>query len=159
MKTPYSQVVNFSIQRELPRAFALEIAYIGRFGRHQLQQIDLAQPLDLVDPKSGQDYFSAATQLSKQKYAGVASVAAIPYFENMFPDAAGGGQSATQNIYNQSGFPATRRDRSTCSIFSALLAAEARPIASGRASMPACMRGRRSEAAATTPDRLRCGGR
>jgi hypothetical protein len=100
MTTPYSQVLNFSIQRELPRAFALEVAYIGRLGRHQLQQIDLAQPLDLVDPKSGQDYFSAATQLSKQKYAGVASVAAIPYFENMFPDAAGGGQSATQNIYN-----------------------------------------------------------
>ncbi len=25
---------------------------------------------------------------------------AIPYFENMFPDAAGGGMSATQNIYN-----------------------------------------------------------
>jgi hypothetical protein len=100
MRTPYSQVFNLSIQRELPGAFALEIAYIGRFGRHQLQQIDLAQPLDLVDPKSGQDYFSAATQLSKQKYAGVASVATIPYFENMFPDAAVGGNSATQNIYN-----------------------------------------------------------
>jgi len=100
MKTPYSQAINLSIERELPRAFALEIAYIGRFGHHQLQQIDLAQPLDLVDPKSGQDYFAAATQLSKQKYAGVASVAAIPYFENMFPDAVGGGQSATQNIYN-----------------------------------------------------------
>jgi hypothetical protein len=100
MKTPYSQVVNLSIQRELHREFTLEIAYIGRLGRHQLEQIDLAQPLDLVDPKSGQDYFSAATQLSKQKYAGVASVAAIPYFENMFPDAAGGGSSATQNVYN-----------------------------------------------------------
>ena len=100
MKTPYSQVVDLSIQRELPGAFALEIAYAGRFGRHQLQQIDLAQPLDLVDPKSGQDYFSAATQLSKQKYAGVAGVATIPYFENMFPDAAGSGQSATQSIYN-----------------------------------------------------------
>ncbi len=100
MRTPYSQVVNFSIQRELPRAFALEIAYSGRFGRHQLQQIDLAEPLDLADPKSGQDYFSAATQLSKQKYARATSVSAIPYFENMFPDAAGGGGSATQNIYN-----------------------------------------------------------
>jgi hypothetical protein len=100
MKTPYSQEVNFSIQRELPRAFTLEISYSGRFGRHQLQQIDLAQPLDLVDPKSGQDYFSAATQLSKQKSAGVAGVAAIPYFENMFPYAASGGISATQNIYN-----------------------------------------------------------
>ena len=53
MKTPYSHVVNLSLQRELPSQFVLEVAYIGRFGRHQLQQIDLAQPLDLVDSKSG----------------------------------------------------------------------------------------------------------
>jgi hypothetical protein len=100
MKTPYSHVVNLSLQRELPSQFVLEAAYIGRFGRHQLQQIDLAQPLDLVDSKSGMDYFAAATQLSRQSYAGATRVAAIPYFENMFPDAAGGGNSATQNIYN-----------------------------------------------------------
>jgi len=102
MKTPYAHEVNFSIQRDLPGAFTLEVAYIGRFGRHQLQQIDLAQPLDLVDPASGQDYFSAATQLSKQQYAGVdvANVTPIAYFEDMFPAAAGNGYSATQNIYN-----------------------------------------------------------
>jgi len=100
MKTPYSHVLNLSFQRELSGGFTLETAYIGRFGRHQLQQIDMAQPLDLVDSKSGQDYFAAATQLSKQKYAGSVNVGAIPYFENMFPDAAGGGQSATQNIYS-----------------------------------------------------------
>ncbi len=100
MQTPYSHVVNVSWQRELPDGFVLEAAYLGRFGRHQLQQIDLAQPLDLVDPKSGQDYFSAATQLSKDGYAGQTSVAAIPYFEDMFPDAATPGVSATQNIYN-----------------------------------------------------------
>jgi hypothetical protein len=100
MKTPYSHVVNLSIQRELPSGFMLEMAYIGRFGRNLLQQIDLAQPLDLVDTISGQDYFAAATQLSKQKYAGAQNVAPIPYFEHMFPDAAGGGNTATQNIYN-----------------------------------------------------------
>ncbi len=102
MKTPYAHAVDFSVQRELPRAFIMEIAYIGRFGRHELQQIDLAQPLDLVDPQSGQDYFSAAAQLSMQQYAGIkaVNVAKIPYFEDMFPDAAGNGLSATQNIYN-----------------------------------------------------------
>ena len=102
MKTPYAQALDFSFQRELPGAFIMEIAYIGRFGRHELQQIDLAQPLDLVDQQSGQDYFSAATELSKQQYAGVnvVNVARIPYFEDMFPDAAGNGLSATQNIYN-----------------------------------------------------------
>jgi hypothetical protein len=100
MKTPYSHVLNFSIQRELHHEFILEIAYIGRLGRHQLQQIDLAQPLNLVDSQSGQDYFAAATQLSKQSYAKATKVAKIPYFEDMFADAAGNGNSATQNIYN-----------------------------------------------------------
>jgi len=100
MKTPYAQVVNVSFQRQLPSGFVLEAAYLGRFSRHTLQQIDLAQPLDLVDPKSGQDYFSAAGQLSKYGYAGMTSVPAIPYFEDMFPDAAANGVSATQNIYN-----------------------------------------------------------
>ncbi len=70
MQTPYSHVVNVSWQRQLPSGFVLEAAYLGRFGRNQLEQIDLAQPLDLVDPKSGQDYFSAASQLSKDGYAG-----------------------------------------------------------------------------------------
>ena len=53
MQTPYAHVVNVSWQRQLPDGFVLEAAYLGRFGRNQLQQIDLAQPLDLVDPKSG----------------------------------------------------------------------------------------------------------
>jgi len=100
MKTPYAHVVNVSWQRQLPSGFVLEAAYLGRFSRHTLQQIDLAQPLDLVDPKSGMDYFAAATMLSKYGYAGATNVPAIPYFENMFPDAAAGGVSATQNIYN-----------------------------------------------------------
>jgi hypothetical protein len=103
MKTPYSHVANFSFQRELPDGFISEMAYIGRFGRNQLQQIDMAQPSDLVDSKSGQDYYTAATQLSKQSYSSVpvASIAPIPYFEDMFPDAAvANATTATQSIYN-----------------------------------------------------------
>jgi hypothetical protein len=100
MKTPYAHVINVSWQRQLPSGFVLEAAYLGRFSRHTLQQIDLAQPLDLVDPKSGMDYFTAAAELSKYGYAGATNVPAIPYFEDMFPDAASGGMSATQNIYN-----------------------------------------------------------
>ncbi|HZD30545.1 MAG TPA: TonB-dependent receptor [Candidatus Angelobacter sp.] len=100
MQTPYSHVVNVSWQRQLPAGFVLETSYLGRFGRNLLQQVDLAQPLNLVDPASGTNYFSAATQLSKYGYAGATNVPAIPYFENMFPGAAQNGQSATQNIYN-----------------------------------------------------------
>ena len=100
MKTPYAHVINVSWQRQLPAGFVLETAYLGRFSRNTLQQIDLAQPLNLVDPKSGMSYFQAADELSQYGYAGATNVPAIPYFENLFPGAAGNGQSATQNIYN-----------------------------------------------------------
>jgi len=101
LKTPYSYAFNTSIQRQLPSGFTLEVAYVGRLGRHLLQNYDWGEPLDLVDPKSGVDYFSAATELSKDGYAGKTTIAPIPYWENMFPDAAKNGLSATQNIYNQ----------------------------------------------------------
>jgi hypothetical protein len=100
IKTPYSYAFNTSFQRQLPAGFTLEVAYVGRLGRHLLQQYDWGEPLDLVDPNTGVDYFNAATQLSKAGYAGVTNIAPIQYWEDMFPAAAQGGLSATQNIYN-----------------------------------------------------------
>ena len=91
MKTPYSHVFDFSISRELPSNFVLDVAYIGRMGRRLLQEEDFAMPLDIVDKQSGMDYFKAATLLSKAAAANVPiqSLAKIPYWENMFPGAAG----------------------------------------------------------------------
>jgi hypothetical protein len=107
LQTPYSHVFNLSLQRELPGGFTFEANYVGRLGRHLLQQIDLAQPLDLVDPKSGMDYYTAATMLSQFADQNRIQVPTIAYWENLFPDAigaAGGngveGNSATQNIYS-----------------------------------------------------------
>jgi hypothetical protein len=62
-------------------------------------------PVDLKDPKSGMDYFAAATIFSKDFYANVpmSAVQPIPYWENLFPAAAGtcgAGTSATQCMYN-----------------------------------------------------------
>jgi hypothetical protein len=95
LKTPYSETVDFSIQREVPGGFTLEAAYIGRFGRRLLQQLDLAEPLDLVDPASGMDYYRAGTLLSQDvdrnngyadpQTAANATVETIPYFEHLFP--------------------------------------------------------------------------
>jgi Carboxypeptidase regulatory-like domain len=109
LRTPYSEAIDFSVQRELPGGFTFEAAYLGRLGRRLLQQLDLAEPLDLVDPQSGMDYFRAGTLLSQDvdrnngyadpAGAAGASVEAIPYFENLFPYLATGGVSATQNIY------------------------------------------------------------
>jgi carboxypeptidase family protein len=94
LKTPYSHVVNFSITRELPKGFVLETSYVGRFAHRLLQEEDLAMPLDIFDPTSHTDYFSAAQALGKASLAGTpiqnfAGSGSIPYWDNLFPGAAG----------------------------------------------------------------------
>jgi hypothetical protein len=107
LKTPYSYSFDFSFQQELPGGFVFEENYVGRLGRHLLEQLDLAEPVNLVDKKGGGSYFSAGTKLSKisDQNGGNpnATVAAIPYFEDMFPFWANtdyNGESATQAIYS-----------------------------------------------------------
>jgi len=91
IKTPYAEVFDFSLTRELPRGFVVEASYIGRMSHRLLQEEDLAMPLDIVDPSSKMDYFTAITLLSKAKNAGtdISQVAPIPYWENLFPGATG----------------------------------------------------------------------
>lgn len=114
LKTPYSHVVDFSLTRELGHSFVLEATYTGRFAHHLLQEIDLSQPLNLFDAKSHTGYFKAAQMLSKAAYLGTpeSAIAPIPYWQNLFPMAAGpAGESgaapgipsnptATQNMYD-----------------------------------------------------------
>jgi len=93
MKTPYAHVFNFTLSRELKSDFVFEASYIGRLGRRLLQEEDLAMPLDIRDPKSGVDYFTAATKFSKMAAAGtpvstVNTSNAGTYWEDMFPAAA-----------------------------------------------------------------------
>jgi hypothetical protein len=71
LKTPHAYTVDFSIGRELPGRFSLQLAYVGRFAGKLLTQRDLMQPLDLVDPKTGIDYYKAATRLSQLGRQGV----------------------------------------------------------------------------------------
>ncbi len=91
MKTPYSHVFDFSISREFPHNFVLETSYIGRLGRRLLQEEDLAMPLDIRDHKSGMDYFSAATMLTKamENNVSIQNLAPIAFWENVFPGAKG----------------------------------------------------------------------
>jgi hypothetical protein len=103
IKTPYSIAADFSVQRVVGGGWTFEAAYVGRFGRHLLQQRDLAAATDLVDPQSGLDYYGAARLISQFALQNgedpTATITAIPYFESLFPTAAAGGFSATQNIY------------------------------------------------------------
>lgn len=64
LKTPHAYTADFSIGRELPKRFSIQLAYVGRFGRRLLTQRDLTQPLDIFDPKTGIDYYTAASALS-----------------------------------------------------------------------------------------------
>jgi len=91
LKTPYSHVFDFSITRELSKNFVFEASYVGRLAHRLLQEEDLAMPLDIVDPASKMDYFAATTALTKAANAGtdINQLAAIPYWEHLFPAAAG----------------------------------------------------------------------
>jgi hypothetical protein len=75
LTAPRSYAVDFSIARELPNRFSLQVAYVGRFGRHLLTRRDLNQPLDIVDKTSGIDYFKAGTALSKLGRANQTAIA------------------------------------------------------------------------------------
>jgi hypothetical protein len=101
LKSPYSMSLNFSIGREFSHGLFVQGAYIGRLSRHSLVHEDLAQPTNLVDPKSGQTYFQAAQAMSLLARANtpVSQVQPIPFFQDLFPGYAGGGQTATQVLY------------------------------------------------------------
>jgi hypothetical protein len=76
MKTPYSYAFDLSVTRELKNGFTLEVAYVGRISRRLLQEKDLAQPVNLFDPKNGVSYFQAVTALA-QVYRGGTSTQAF----------------------------------------------------------------------------------
>jgi len=65
LKTPYAYTIDFSVARELKGGFTFEAAYVGRLSRRLLMQLDVATPLDLKDPATGMDYFTALTALAK----------------------------------------------------------------------------------------------
>jgi Carboxypeptidase regulatory-like domain/TonB dependent receptor len=125
MKTPYMESFNFSVQHQFPKGFTLETDYVGNMGRHLLQSLDLAEPVDFVDPGGGGDYYRAGTALSKlvdQDGGGcnciynssgavtgnTTTIAPIKYWEDMFPFWANTdypGESATQAIFNDQWAP------------------------------------------------------
>jgi hypothetical protein len=136
LKTPYAEAFNFSFQHELPGGFTMDEAYVGRLGRHLLQELDLAEPTNFVDPSGGGDYFSAARILSQEVDAapfGIEpygifagnnqkvnnNIAAIPYFENVFPYMKNQdymGENATQAIFNNAWAPERYTNGETLSL-------------------------------------------
>lgn len=87
LRTPTEYIWDFAYERNLPHGLFIQAAYVGRAGRHLLATRDVMALADIVDPKSGMDWYTAAGTLEQLRAAGtpVTSVAAIPYFENLFP--------------------------------------------------------------------------
>ncbi|MGB7227071.1 MAG: carboxypeptidase-like regulatory domain-containing protein [Candidatus Acidiferrales bacterium] len=71
LRTPYSYAADLSIERQLPGQMVLDVAYVGHFAHRLMDLDDVAEPMDLRDPKTGIDYFAAADQLSKLWREGV----------------------------------------------------------------------------------------
>ena len=63
-RTPYSEMISFGVQRELPGNFLVEATYFGRFGHRLLSRGDAGQVVDYVDPASGQHLVDQFTKLS-----------------------------------------------------------------------------------------------
>jgi len=119
LKTPYAHAVDFSLTRELPSQFVFEASYVGRFAHRLLQEEDIAEPLDLYDPKTGVDYFHAVQALarlytSKNPPTTTSVTPAMvgptaAYWQNVFPGAAGNGANVIGGEY---GIPGTACDGS-----------------------------------------------
>ncbi len=71
IKTPYSYTLDLSVGRDLGHNLSLDVSYVGRLSHRLLSQSDVAAPLDLVDPNTKIDYYSAVTALAKLYRAGV----------------------------------------------------------------------------------------
>jgi hypothetical protein len=92
LKAPYTINLDFSVSREMGHGFFIQGAYVGRLSRHSLLQRDLSEPVDMHDPKSGMDYYTAITQLATMldfQGVSIANLPKIPFFENMWAGAAG----------------------------------------------------------------------
>lgn len=108
LTTPKSYSWNLTYERQMPHRSFVQFSYVGRAGRHLLAQRDVMQPVDLVDPQSKMDWYTAGTILAKERAQGVpiANIAPIPYFEHLFPGAAANlrydpSLSATQAVYQK----------------------------------------------------------
>jgi hypothetical protein len=84
---PINYSWNFTFERELPKGMVLQLSYIGRSARNLIASRDVMALNNLVDTKSGMDWYTAAGMLEDFRRSGVlpSQIAQIPYFANLFP--------------------------------------------------------------------------
>ncbi|MEP7338225.1 MAG: carboxypeptidase-like regulatory domain-containing protein, partial [Acidobacteriota bacterium] len=95
IKVPRNHVVDFTIQRELPRDLLLEVGFIGRFARGLYVNGNLnSVPIMHKDPVSGQTFAQAFDAIAAVLHNSFdeRAVTPQPYFENLY------GQGATKRL-------------------------------------------------------------
>src|SRR6266481_8824038 len=87
LHAPTEYVWNLTYERQMRAGTTLSVSYIGRMARSLLARRDAMAFNNVRDPKSGMDWYTAATILEKQRQQGVntSQIAAIPFFNNLFP--------------------------------------------------------------------------
>ncbi len=87
LHAPAEYVWNLTYERQMRAGTTLSVSYIGRMARSLLARRDAMAFNDVRDPKSGMDWYTAATMLEKQRQKGTdtSQIASIPFFENLFP--------------------------------------------------------------------------
>ena len=68
--SPINYNWSFTYGRKLPKGLYIEASYVGRKARHLLLQRDTMALNDLVDPRSGTDWYTAAGRIYDLFYAG-----------------------------------------------------------------------------------------
>ena len=84
--SPINYSWNFTFGRQFGKGIYVETSYIGRIARNLLATRDVMQLNNIVDPKSGQDWYTAAGILEQHRVKGtaIASIPSLPWFENMY---------------------------------------------------------------------------
>jgi Carboxypeptidase regulatory-like domain len=84
--SPINYVWNFTYSRLLPGGIAVEGSYIGRYARNLLATRDVMALNNIVDPKSKQDWYTAAGILQdlRIKNTPISQVPNLPFFDNLY---------------------------------------------------------------------------
>jgi hypothetical protein len=84
---PINYSWNFTYERELPHGLVIQTSYIGRLARNLIASRDVMALNNLVDPKSGMDWYTAAGLLEqfRRNNTPIDQIPNIPWFTNMLP--------------------------------------------------------------------------
>jgi hypothetical protein len=99
LKTPYSIMYNFGVQRSMPGNMILKASYVGRLGRRLLAQTDAEQIIDFPDTVSGQLFSEAFGNIVKEIRADPdpTHLQTQPWFENVVLPGVGAGLGYANN--------------------------------------------------------------